>query len=85
MARHLASRCWPIAASSQDVEVLNFSQPPEALPPAAQLPAEAAGLKPPGAAAAGAQSRRRLPPSPRAPADRLKPRQQLRADAEDDE
>ena len=33
-------------ASSQDVEVLNFSQPPEALPPAAQLPAEAAGLKP---------------------------------------
>ena len=33
-------------ASSQDVEVLNFSQPPEALPPAAQLPAEAAGQKP---------------------------------------
>jgi rod shape-determining protein MreC len=33
-------------ASSQDVEVLNFSQPPEALPPSAQLPAEAAGLKP---------------------------------------
>lgn len=33
-------------ASSQDVEILNFSQPPEALPPAAQLPAEAAGLKP---------------------------------------
>jgi len=42
---------WRVAlladpASSQDVEVLNFSQPPEALPPAAQLPAEAAGLKP---------------------------------------
>lgn len=33
-------------ASSQDVEILNFSQPPEALPPSAQLPAEAAGLKP---------------------------------------
>lgn len=42
---------WRVAlladpASSQDVEVLNFSQPPEALPPSAQLPAEAAGLKP---------------------------------------
>ena len=34
------------AASSQDVEVLNFSKPPEALPASAQLPAEAAGLKP---------------------------------------
>ncbi len=33
-------------ASSQDVEVLNFSKPPEALPPSAQLPAEAAGLAP---------------------------------------
>ncbi|MDB5734128.1 MAG: hypothetical protein JWN16_765 [Alphaproteobacteria bacterium] len=33
-------------ASSQDVEVLNFSKPPEPLPPTAQLPAEAAGLKP---------------------------------------
>jgi rod shape-determining protein MreC len=42
---------WRVAlladpASSQDVEILNFSQPPEALPPGAQLPAEAAGLKP---------------------------------------
>jgi rod shape-determining protein MreC len=42
---------WRVAlladpASSQDVEILNFSQPPEALPPSAQLPAEAAGLKP---------------------------------------
>ncbi len=42
---------WRVAlladpASSQDVEILNFSQPPEALPPTAQLPAEAAGLKP---------------------------------------
>lgn len=34
------------AASSLDVEILNFSQPPEPLPPTAQLPAEAAGLKP---------------------------------------
>ncbi|HKX64273.1 MAG TPA: rod shape-determining protein MreC [Rhizomicrobium sp.] len=34
------------AASSQDVEILNFSQPPEAPPATAQLPAEAAGLKP---------------------------------------
>lgn len=33
-------------ASSQDVEVLNFSKLPEPLPPSAQLPAEAAGLKP---------------------------------------
>ena len=42
---------WRVAlladpASSQDVEVLNFSKPPEPLPPSAQLPAEAAGLKP---------------------------------------
>ncbi len=42
---------WRVAlladpASSQDVEILNFSQPPEALPPTAQLPAEAAGMKP---------------------------------------
>ena len=34
------------AGSSQDVEILNFSKPPEELPPTAQLPAEAAGLKP---------------------------------------
>jgi len=34
------------AGSSQDVEVLNFSKPPEAPPASAQLPAEAAGLKP---------------------------------------
>jgi len=34
------------AAASQDVEILNFSQPPETPPPGAQLPAEAAGLKP---------------------------------------
>jgi rod shape-determining protein MreC len=34
------------AAASQDVEILNFSKPPEAPPPTAQLPAEAAGLKP---------------------------------------
>jgi rod shape-determining protein MreC len=34
------------AAASQDVEVLNFSKPPENPPANAQLPAEAAGLKP---------------------------------------
>jgi len=34
------------AGSTQDVEVLNFSKPPEAPPAAAELPAEAAGLKP---------------------------------------
>jgi rod shape-determining protein MreC len=34
------------AAASQDVEILNFSKPPESLPAAAQLPADAAGLKP---------------------------------------
>jgi len=34
------------AASSQDVEILNFSKPPESLPATTQLPMEAAGLKP---------------------------------------
>jgi rod shape-determining protein MreC len=34
------------ADSSQDVEILNFARAPEALPPTAQLPVEAAGLKP---------------------------------------
>jgi rod shape-determining protein MreC len=34
------------AAASQDVEILNFSKPPEVPPATAQLPAEAAGLKP---------------------------------------
>jgi rod shape-determining protein MreC len=34
------------AASSQDVEILNFSKPPENPPASAQLPVEAAGLKP---------------------------------------
>jgi len=43
--------CWHVAlladaASSQDVEILNFSKPPESLPATAQLPMEAAGLKP---------------------------------------
>ncbi|MEO8301163.1 MAG: rod shape-determining protein MreC [Rhizomicrobium sp.] len=42
---------WRVAlladsAASQDVEILNFSKPPEAPPASAQLPAEAAGLKP---------------------------------------
>lgn len=34
------------AGDSQDVEILNFSKPPETPPAAAQLPVEAAGLKP---------------------------------------
>jgi rod shape-determining protein MreC len=34
------------ATASQDVEILNFSKPPESPPANAQLPAEAAGLKP---------------------------------------
>ena len=59
------------AASSQDVEVLNFSKPPEAPPASAQLPAEAAGLKPqappPPAPVASAT------PAPTAPAPKPKP------------
>jgi rod shape-determining protein MreC len=34
------------AAAAQDVEILNFSKPPENPPANAQLPVEAAGLKP---------------------------------------
>lgn len=34
------------AASAQDVEVLNYSEPPEKLPDEAELPAEVAGIKP---------------------------------------
>jgi rod shape-determining protein MreC len=34
------------AASTQDVEVLNYSEPPEKLPAQAELPVEAAGIKP---------------------------------------
>lgn len=42
---------WRVAlladpGASQDVEILDFFKPPEALPATAQLPAEAAGLKP---------------------------------------
>jgi rod shape-determining protein MreC len=63
---------WRVAlladpASSQDVEVLNFAKPPEPLPPSAQLPAEAAGLKPmipPPPPVAAAPS---APPKPIAP------------------
>jgi rod shape-determining protein MreC len=47
------------AATSQDVEILSFSKPPETPPASAQLPAEAAGLKPqppPPPAAAGSQA-----------------------------
>lgn len=34
------------AASTQDVEILNYSEPPEPLPAEAELPAEAAGIHP---------------------------------------
>lgn len=34
------------AATAQDVEILNFAQPPEVMPTSTQLPAEAAGLAP---------------------------------------
>jgi rod shape-determining protein MreC len=42
---------WRVAlladpGASQDVEILNFSKPPETPPATAQLPVEAAGLKP---------------------------------------
>ncbi|HET7086945.1 MAG TPA: rod shape-determining protein MreC [Rhizomicrobium sp.] len=63
------------AAASQDVEVLNFSKTPEALPATAQLPAEAAGLKPqppppPPVAAAPAAPQPVLPlPAKPAPVD----------------
>ena len=61
------------AASSQDVEILNFSKPPEAPPATAQLPAEAAGLKPqapppPAAAAAPVAAPVKPKPAPVTPA-----------------
>jgi rod shape-determining protein MreC len=60
------------AAASQDVEILNFSKPPEAPPATAQLPAEAAGLKPqappPQTAAAPAPPAAPPKPKPVAPA-----------------
>ncbi|HKQ43791.1 MAG TPA: rod shape-determining protein MreC [Rhizomicrobium sp.] len=60
------------AASSQDVEILNFSKPPEAPPATAQLPAEAAGLKPqappPPVAVTSAAAPAKPKPAPVAPA-----------------
>lgn len=79
---------WRVAlladpASSQDVEVLNFAKPPEELPAGAQLPAEAAGLKPmvppppPGTAAATAPATAapaaKPTPKPAAPAAQTPP------------
>ena len=58
------------AGSSQDVEVLNFSKPPEAPPASAQLPAEAAGLKPQAPPPAPVAS---ATPAPAAPAPKPKP------------
>jgi hypothetical protein len=48
------------AASSQDVEILNYSVPPEKLPPEAELPADAAGLRP----LVPPPEQTQLPPSP---------------------
>lgn len=66
-------------AASQDVEILAFRQPPEALPPVTkdQLPAAAAGLPPatgtdaPGAPAAAAPNAAAAPPA-KAPAPKEK-------------
>ena len=55
------------AGASQDVEILNFSKPPEALPATAQLPADAAGLAAHGAARRAGWRR------PAAPAARCRP------------
>src|SRR3954469_3202833 len=56
------------AAAAQDVEVLNFARPPEQLPPSAQLPMEAAGLKPqpppPPSVQAAPQPAAPVPPKP---------------------
>ena len=56
--------------ASQDVEVLNFSKPPENPPANAELPVEAAGLKPEApppapAAAAKPQAQAQQPPQPK--------------------
>jgi rod shape-determining protein MreC len=57
------------AGAAQDVEVLNFAKPPEELPPTAQLPMEAAGLKPtpppPPAVATAAPGQPVAPPKPK--------------------
>jgi hypothetical protein len=73
------------AAASQDVEVLNFSKPPEEPPASAQLPAEAAGLKPqapppPAPAATVIPAQAAPAPKPKPPA----PRDQPAPEAEED-
>jgi rod shape-determining protein MreC len=58
------------AAAALDVEILNFSKPPETPPASAQLPAEAAGLKPqapPPPAAPGTAQAVAPPPAPAKP------------------
>jgi rod shape-determining protein MreC len=57
-------------AASQDVEILNFSKAPETPPATAQLPAEAAGLKPeaPPPPAAAAKPQPQPQPAPVKPA-----------------
>ncbi|HEY2009675.1 MAG TPA: rod shape-determining protein MreC [Rhizomicrobium sp.] len=56
------------AGASQDVEILNFSKPPETPPANAQLPAEAAGLKPEAPPPAQAVTAPKPPPAPPKPA-----------------
>ena len=55
------------AAAAQDVEILNFSKPPETPPANAQLPVEAAGLKPeaPPPAPVAAATPQPLPAKPK--------------------
>src|SRR6202789_104642 len=55
------------ATASQDVEILNFSKPPETPPANAQLPVEAAGLKPeaPPPAPVAAATPQPLPAKPK--------------------
>ena len=76
------------AAASQDVEILNFSKPPEAPPPSAQLPAEAAGLKPqappPPAASVAAPATPAAKPKPAAAAPVVPPGAPAAADEDED-
>ncbi|HWY65619.1 MAG TPA: rod shape-determining protein MreC [Rhizomicrobium sp.] len=66
------------AAASQDVEILNFAKPPETPPASAQLPAEAAGLKPQAPAPPPAAPTAAAPTAPVAP---IKPKPAVAAPA----
>ena len=65
-------------AASQDVEILNFAKPPETPPANAQLPAEAAGLKPeapPPSPTSAAAAKPQVPPAPAQQTAQPKPAQ----------